>query len=114
MTASCRKSVEMDSYDRRQKGRREQIESQIIDINFAIVIFLSVLTHFLPSWADVIISLVVLVWNVRIAAKLNFVLPQWFQLLLIVQIMSLTSGFNTDHDPFDGEWGGKSEADEWL
>jgi hypothetical protein len=104
----------MDSYNRRQEQKMWQIESHIIDVNFACVIFLSVLTHFLPPWADVIISLVVIVWNIRIASKLNFVLPQWFLLMLICQIMSLTSGFNTDHDPFDGEWGGKSEADEWL
>ncbi len=49
---------------------REQIESQIVDINFASVIFLSVLTHFLPPWADVLISVVVTVWNIRMAAKL--------------------------------------------
>ena len=46
-----------------------------------------------------------LVWDLRIAAKIKFILPNWFVLLLIVQIMSLISGFNTDHDPFDGEWG---------
>jgi hypothetical protein len=85
-----------------------------IDLNIASCIFLSVLSHFLPPWADGLLSFVVLLWNLRIAAKFNFILPNWFVLLLIVQIMSLMSGYNTDHDPFDGEWGGKSEPNEWL
>ena len=88
--------------------------SSQIDLNIASVIFLSILSHFLPPWADGVLSFAVLVWNLRIAAKFNFILPNWFVLLLIVQIMSLISGFNTDHDPFDGEWGGKSEPNEWF
>ena len=70
----------------------------------------------MPPWADGVLSFAVLVWNLRIAAKFNFILPNWFVLLLIVQIVSLISGFNTDqiHDPLDGEWGGKSEANEWF
>ena len=105
---AAKKAVEMNSVDRYAHA------SSQIDLNIASVIFLSVLSHFLPPWADGVLSFAVLVWNLRIAAKFNFILPNWFVLLLIVQIMSLISGFNTDHDPFDGEWGGKSEPNEWF
>ena len=101
------------AHHRASKNAAEMVSSQI-DLNIASVIFLSVLSHFLPPWADGGLSFAVLVWNLRIAAKFKFILPNWFVLLLIVQIMSLISGFNTDHDPFDGEWGGKSEPNEWL
>ncbi len=85
-----------------------------IDLSIVGCIFLSVLSHFLPPWADVILSIAIVFWNLSIALKYNFNVPNWFKLLLVVQIMNLVSGFYTDHDPLDGEWGGKSEPNEWL
>jgi len=86
-----------------------------IDIGIVACIFLSVLGHFLPPWADKILVVLVFLLNLSVAAKYNFTnLPNWFILLLLVQAMSIISGFNTDHDPLDGEWGGKSEPNEWF
>ena len=46
--------------------------------------------------------------------QLNWKLPLWFWFVLVAQAIHLRSGFATDHDPFDGEWGGPSEDNEWF
>jgi hypothetical protein len=108
------RSVLICSTHHRASKKAAEMASSQIDLNIASVIFLSVLSHFVPPWADRVLLIAMILWNLRIAAKFKFILPNWFVLLLIVQIMSLISGFNSDHDPFDGEWGGKSEPNEWL
>ena len=85
-----------------------------IDLDIVSILFLSVLSHFLPPWGDYLILVGCLIWNTSIAMKFKGNVPAWFVLLVIVQVMMLVSGFNTDHDPFDGEWGGKSEPSEWF
>jgi hypothetical protein len=101
------------THHRAAKKAVEMASSQM-DLNIACTIFLSVLSHFVPPWADRVLLIVLILWNLRTAAKFKFILPDWFVMLLVVQIISLISGFNTDHDPFDGEWGGESEPNEWL
>jgi hypothetical protein len=88
--------------------------SDAVRFNIIGSIFLSFIGHFLPPWADYILTVLVLLVNLNIAAKLNFEIPAWFAMLILLQISSLISGFHTDHDPFDGEWGGKSEPNEWF
>lgn len=73
-----------------------------------------VLSSFLPPWADKTISVLVVAVNLKAAADRGWNIPAWFGILILAQMNALWAGFHTDHDPLDGEWGGKSEPDKWL
>jgi hypothetical protein len=85
-----------------------------ISINVYLAIFLCILTSYTPPWLDWCISAAVLALNIKICADRQWSVPNWFVFIILCQVMSLMSGFATDHDPLDGEWGGASEPNEWL
>ena len=83
---------------------------------WGLALFLTILMQYIPPYLDVFVTIILFVHNVRIFLSLSpkSDVPIWFLGLMLFQIAGIISGFKTDHDPLDGEWGGPSEANEYL
>ena len=89
-----------------------------ISLDWSLCLFLSVLSHFTPTWLDYILAILVILWNVYLFIRFKGRVPVWFYVLVAVQSMALLSGFYTDHDPTQGEFGGtdtsRGQKEDWL
>jgi len=87
--------------------------------DFILILFLVMLSSFVPNWLDTYIAGVVTGWNAwYLYQNWERVVPLWAVALVVVQIMGLASGWYTDHDPLEGHWGGtdtsRGHKEDWL
>ena len=96
----------------------DQALIKVAPTDWVLILFLVVLSSFVPTWLDIYSAGVVSVWNASFLYLNRERVPLWFVALVAVQIMGLTSGWHTDHDPLEGHWGGtdtsRGHKEDWL